>query len=235
MGRKGKEKRSFDYAQDDKKEWAVKKERVRKMAEKSIDIAKETSVQAVLTDTASLKQTASTINTNTQSAKTDSSTIKSRMGTASDGTSSTTLFGKINKLLEGSGISIADVKAYLNSTVGTSEEKSLDSLIAEFKNAILTSGAIKSIKSVQRGVTYYKSSKNYYYTDITISEVDTSKCIVLADGATGYNNDSSSFAVSALPTTSFNSNTSLRITSSGNEPYSRGAYGYISWQVIEFY
>lgn len=101
------------------------------MAEKSIDIAKETSVQDVLSDTKSLKATADTINTNTQSAKTDSSTIKSRMGTASDGTSSATLFGKINKLLTGAGISVADVKAYLNSTVGTSEEKSLDEMIKD--------------------------------------------------------------------------------------------------------
>lgn len=205
------------------------------MAEKSIDIAKETSVQTVLTDTTSLKATADTINTNTQSAKTDSSAIKSRMGTASDGTSSATLFGKINKLLEGSGISVADVKAYLNSTVGTSDEKSLDTLIAEFKNAILTSGAIKSIKSVQRGYTSYSSSKNHNYNDITISAVDTSKCIVLLNGAAGYNYSSDYYAVSALPAFSFESNTALRIYVTGRDPYQNGQDGNISWQVIEFY
>ena len=212
-----------------------RKERVRKMAEKSIDIAKETSVQDVLTDTASLKATADTINTNTQSAKTDSSTIKSRMGTASDGTSSATLFGKINKLLTGAGISVADVKAYLNSTVGTSDEKSLDALIAEFKNAILTSGAIKSIKSVQRGYTSYNSSRNRNYNDITISAVDTSKCIVLLNGVAGYNYSGGYYAVSALPAFSFESNTSLRIYATGRDPSQDGQDGNISLQVIEFY
>ena len=128
-----------------------------------------------------------------------------------------------------------EVKKALNSTVGTSDEKSLDTLIAEFKNAILTSGAIKSIKSVQRGYTSYSSSRNYNYNDITISAVDTSKCIVLLNGAAGYNNSSCYYAVSALPAFSFVSNTSLRIYVTGKDPYQGGQDGKISWQVIEFY
>lgn len=141
-----------------------RKERVREMAEKSIDIAKETSVQTVLTDTASLKATADTINTNTQSAKTDSSAIKSRMGTASDGTSTATLFGKINKLLEGSGISVADVKAYLNSTVGTSNEKSLDEMIKDelydYNEYVLEPGEITDERCLFDGYSINKSTQS---------------------------------------------------------------------------
>ena len=140
-----------------------RKERVREMAEKSIDIAKETSVQDVLSDTTSLKATADTINTNTQSAKTDSSTIKSRMGTASDGTSATTLFGKINKLLTGAGISVADVKAYLNSTVGTSNEKSLDEMIDEKLSGLEKVNISENTETtVYSSTTAVEGSRNYY-------------------------------------------------------------------------
>lgn len=129
----------------------------------------------------------------------------------------------------------AGIKYALNSTLGTTGFKSLDTLITESKNAILADGAIKSIKSVQSGYTHYNSSRNYNYNDITISAVDTSKCIVLLNGAAGYNNNSSYFAVSALPAFSFASNNSLRIYATGKDPYSEGSDGNISWQVIEFY
>lgn len=204
------------------------------MAEKSIDIAKETSVQDVLTDTTSLKATADTINANTQSAKTDSSTIKSRMGTASDGTSSATLFGKINKLLEGSGISVADVKAYLNSTVGTSGEKSLDKLIVDYitdaKNSITASGGVKCIKSVQRGTISEEGT-------VTISAVNTLKTIILLNGQSGTyyrvagNSSTYGYGWAVLPYISAFTSTSFTIRSSDSVEYS----STISWQVIEFY
>lgn len=131
----------------------------------------------------------------------------------------------------------AGIKYALNSTLGTTGFKSLDKLISESKDAIITNGAIKSIKSVQSGYTEFQAYRNYDYNDITISEVDRSKCIVLLNGTAALytlpSNDSSIGAL--LPAFTFNSNTNLRIYASGINVYNRGTTTRFSWQVIEFY
>ena len=91
------------------------------------------------------------------------------------------------------------------------------------------------IKSIQRGIKDYESYKNSKNVSVTISSVNTNKCIVLLNGAAATNNDSNYYGVSALPTFTFNSSTELYISYSGEDPYYRGTGARVLWQVIEFY
>lgn len=118
----------------------------------------------------------------------------------------------------------AEVKKALNSTLGTTGFKSLDTLITESKNAIITSGAIKSIKSVQKGVATT-------HGNITINSVNPSKCIVLLNGTSiAYN------SVGFLPLVAKLTSTALTVYNSetGDTGRRGDTYTY-SWQVIEFY
>lgn len=91
------------------------------------------------------------------------------------------------------------------------------------------------IKSIQRGIKGYDSSKNSKNVSVTISSVNTNNCIVLLNGAAAINNDSNYYGVSALPTFTFHSSTELYISYSGQDPYYRGTGAEVLWQVIEFY
>lgn len=113
------------------------------MAEKSIDIAKETSV---LSGTEALKAAVAEVKSDTTAAKSDCAEVKTKIGSSAD-SGTATVFGKINKLLTEGGISVSDVKAYLNSTVGTSGEKSLDKIIGENYETIIAP-SVEVIKEI---------------------------------------------------------------------------------------
>ena len=121
------------------------------MAEKSIDIAKETSV---LSGTEALKAAVAEVKSDTTAAKSDCAEVKTKIGSSAD-SGTATVFGKINKLLTEGGISVSDVKAYLNSTAGTSGEKSLDKIIGENYETIIAPSAevIKEIITESQNVS----------------------------------------------------------------------------------
>ena len=150
-------------------------------------------------------------------------------------------------------MSWAEIKKAINSNIS----KSLDVLITEKSNEILTKlnsvyntvtvkGNIPSVKSVQRGKVNYvpnvptaddgfsivniiNSSFHTFYYDFTINSVNMDKSIVFIDGSTN-NNYYNNYSFTLL-----NSNT-IRvyffIFSSGTT--STYMYGF-TWQVIEFY
>ena len=147
-------------------------------------------------------------------------------------------------------MSWAEIKKAINSNIS----KSLDVLITEKSNEILTKlnsvyntvtvkGNIPSVKSVQRGKVntvdhistkndgfIILSNTNYptYYYDITINPVNMDKSIVFIDG-TAHSGDCDNYSFTLL-----NSNT-IRVY--------WGCYGTndgcvingFTWQVIEFY
>ena len=141
-------------------------------------------------------------------------------------------------------MSWAEIKKAINSNIS----KSLDVLITEKSNEILTKlnsvyntvtvkGNIPSVKSVQRGKVNYVSNvsinndgfiineSTYYYTyyyDFTINSVNMDKSIVFIDGNTDRSNNYSF--------TLLNSNT-IRVYWYSNDSYVVG----FTWQVIEFY
>ena len=107
---------------------------------------------------------------------------------------------------------ISSIKSLLeNTTYGLNAIKTT---VNSVNNTVSVVGNIPSVKSVQRGVAYFDSSK-YYTMDITISNVNPDKSIVLLDscGCLAY--------VGRL------SSTILTIKSEYT--------GDFSWQVIEFY
>ena len=130
-----------------------------------------------------------------------------------------TSIGNNNSLLNNStyGLSalqsiISNVKSLLeNTTYGLNAIKNT---VNSVNNTVSVVGNIPSVKSVQRGVAYFDSVK-YYTMDITISNVNPDKSIVLLDscGCLAY--------VGRLSSTILTIKTEYT--------------GYFSWQVIEFY
>lgn len=99
----------------------------------------------------------------------------------------------------------------------------LDTQITSAKNAILSTGAIKCVKSVQRGM---HSDGSKVGEDITISSVNINKSLVIAHGMgsaveTGSN-------ASSFPCAYLKNSTTLHVAGGAKATE-------ISWQVIEFY
>lgn len=98
----------------------------------------------------------------------------------------------------------AEAKAYADGTLEKAQAKNVQDSI---------------IKSVQRGTVTEAGA-------VTISAVDTSKCLLLVDGGVACKGTTTSFISLHIPNISFNSSTEINITSVSN---------YANWQVIEFY
>ena len=143
-------------------------------------------------------------------------------------------------------MSWAEIKKAINSNIS----KSLDVLITEKSNEILTKlnsvyntvtvkGNIPSVKSVQRGKVNtvggistmdngfpLNARGNTYYYDITINSVNMDKSIVFIDGSARDVYDCFNYSFTLL-----NSNT-IRLYWGARE--SNTLWGF-TWQVIEFY
>ena len=137
-------------------------------------------------------------------------------------------------------MSWAEIKKAINSNIS----KSLDVLITEKSNEILTklnsvyntvtvTGNIPSVKSVQRGKVNtvigvstkndgFRIDNNTFYYDITINPVNMDKSIVFISG-NALNTNFNNYSFTLL-----NSNT-IRVY------WTKDDLGGFNWQVIEFY
>ena len=139
-------------------------------------------------------------------------------------------------------MSWVSVKQALNSTVGTSELKTLDKILQENNTNILAlleakqgdlAGNIGIIKSIQRGVReIYNALGSEEYFDTEIDTVNPDKCIVIINGGVSTlsdnYNDYTEYQFSSL------SVNNLRVYNgymTGNNIH----YSGFSWQIIEFY
>ena len=140
-------------------------------------------------------------------------------------------------------MSWAEIKKAINSNIS----KSLDVLITEKSNEILTklnsvyntvtvTGNIPSVKSIQRGISSVNndirtydtiSNERYFYIDITINAVNTSKSIVNVSTIEGSYNYGP-----MLP-----NSTTIRVycNITNNTSVDKMYVKPFSWQVIEFY
>lgn len=122
------------------------------MAEVSIDIAKETSVEAVKTDTAAIKADVTVVKSDVATIKSNVAGVKSKtdlIGSTTDTGGSTTagtVMGKLNKLISDSGSTstvpiMAEIeKTKVSDILGTISEK-LNYLITQNASAITTTAS----------------------------------------------------------------------------------------------
>lgn len=152
------------------------------MAEVSIDIAKETSVEAVKGDTAAIKTDVTEVKTNVLTVKTNVANIKSKtdlIGSTSDtGGSATagTVMGKLNKIIGGS-------RPELVKKSDTLLKKSITSGFASAVN-------LSSIKSVSEASSHYKLMQGFYIDKVGSMRINVT--------FTGTRNSSSSSSNSTV-------------------------------------
>ena len=195
------------------------------MAEVSIDIAKETSVEAVKGDTAAIKTDVTAVKGDVSTVKSDVSTVKTNVLTV-----------KTN---------VANIKSktdLIGSTSDTGGSATAGTVMGKLNKLISDSGSTSTvpiIKSVQRG--------NITSASKTLAQsVDPDKCIVLLEsqysGVCAFQNSSDSgYAVYQNRATKFVSLTATTLT------VELGVYYYLSssswrtkanpttYQIVEFY
>ena len=139
-------------------------------------------------------------------------------------------------------MSWVSVKQALNSTVGTSELKTLDKILQENNTNILAlleakQGELVSnigiIKSIQRGVReVYNALGSEEYFDVEIDTVNPDKCVVIINGgASSINTNYIGYTEYQLSSLSPNN---LRVYN-GYMMDDYVNYAEFSWQIIEFY
>lgn len=120
----------------------------------------------------------------------------------------------------------SEIKYALNSTLGKSNFKPLDTLL---KNYMSTGGNIKCIKKVQRGVASFPN--NTGMKTITISSINTAKAFLLLNN-TYYNYNGSSFGSTHGCSGEIVDSTHIKIYF---QTFSGSGDTLVPWQVIEFY
>ena len=122
----------------------------------------------------------------------------------------------------------SEIKYALNSTLGTSNFKPLDTLL---KNYISMGGNIKCIKKVQRGVVSVPN--NTSEKTITISSINTEKAFLLLNG-TYYTYNNASYASTDACSGKIVDSTRIRMYFGASSGSGSGTT-FVPWQVIEFY
>ena len=118
----------------------------------------------------------------------------------------------------------------VQSTVNT-----MNSTINNISSVVNSINNKSNIKSVQRGVATLALNSNYATNTISLSSINSNKCMVILNGQT--NGITSGGAVLNFePYVESLSSTQLRIAYRNSDRHSGGTiYLYTSWQVIEFY
>ncbi len=196
-----------------------------------------------------------------QSVKTEVNSIHSKVGSGSDASSASTVFGKLN----GIGAKVSDLLAPLAQKIGnTADTASQQTLFGKLKavkddvSRINTNTVRGAVKSVQRGIVTFNdndySSRNEKYIDrtVTISSVNPSKSLILLNNSlagtsnTATTSDGTVWAhemrgeqstVKSFDATNFVLTPCYQKYQDGRNPSSSGTtrYGSVSWQVIEFF
>ena len=134
-------------------------------------------------------------------------------------------------------MSWAKIKKSINSNIS----KSLDVLITEkcnelqsklnsVYNTVTVTGNIPSVKSVQRGTTWFPDTSNNS-VDITISSVNPDKSIVLLNESGFVTCSSKGAGYNLIAVLSNLQSTTITISTGSCDAYR----DIVSWQVIEFY
>lgn len=127
------------------------------------------------------------------------------------------------------------IKAYLNSTIGTSGFQSMDNLIISTFKSLIENGGTPIIRHLQRGTI--RSEPNNTVTVTLSGFTNVNKICVQFQGSTSESANNASFAI--LPYVSSLSKTSLEVGFNGYLGSSWSGWhrfnGTLSYEVVEYY
>lgn len=123
----------------------------------------------------------------------------------------------------------SEIKHALNSTLGTSEFKSLDKIVEEKVNTAITNRSV--IRHIQRGYVDVSSNKGSSSVELT-GFTDANKMVVILGGSTFVDYNKFDVTWTAVPYVRAMNRTSLVI---GWENSYSGYSGTVGYQVVEFW
>ena len=111
----------------------------------------------------------------------------------------------------------------------------MNSTISNINSVVNSINSKSNIKSVQRGVATLALNSNYVTNTISLSSINSNKCMVILNGQTN-GITSGGQILNFEPYVESLSSSQLRIAYRNSDRHSGGTiYLYTSWQVIEFY
>ena len=126
----------------------------------------------------------------------------------------------------------SEIKHALNSTLGTSNFKSLDKLLQSY---ISKGGNVKCIKSVQSGTIEMSEGKETFFTDVTINPVNLNKAFLLVVNGYSYNFSESDWYRKYSDISAGGKLSSNKVTIYQNYPLTASSIYTLNWVVVEFY
>lgn len=129
-------------------------------------------------------------------------------------------------------MSWSEIKHALNSTLGTSNFKSLDKLLQSY---ISKGGNVKCIKSVQSGTIEISEGKKTFFTDVTINPVNLNKAFLLVVDGYEYKSNESDWYRKYSYISAGGKLSSNKVTIYRNYPLSASVTYTLNWVVVEFY